>query len=64
MIFPQLAPHFITAFILAILLAAMVAEPNQDKRFLEALFVFFLFWASIIWYAWAHRTVSKPEANY
>ena len=58
MLVPKLGAQFFTALLHAVILFAMV-ETSQEQRFLEAMAVFILFWASIVSYAWAHMTATK-----
>ena len=59
MLVPKLGAQFFTALLHTVILFAMVVETSQEQRFLEAMAVFILFWASIVSYAWAHMTATK-----
>ncbi|HLD62641.1 MAG TPA: hypothetical protein VI875_02120 [Candidatus Norongarragalinales archaeon] len=61
MLVPVLLPQFAAALAMSVLLFAMVFENNSNTRLLEALAVFVLFWASIAFYALAHKRVSKKS---
>lgn len=62
MFVPRLAPHFLAMLLMSVLLFSMVLETKENTRFLEALGVFILAWASIVSYAIADKTARASKS--
>lgn len=62
MFVPRLAPHFLAMLMMSLLLFSMVLETNEGTRFLEALGVFILSWASLVSYAIADTTAKASKS--